>query len=44
MLTVLIVEARKLNRSLAALLAVAAPSLIAIFVFFNMLRGNEPSP
>ena len=40
----LVVEARKLNRSLAALLAVAAPSLIALFVFFNMLRGDEPSP
>ena len=40
----LAVEARKLNRSLAALLAVAAPSLIAIFVFFNMLRGKQPAP
>ncbi len=40
----LFVEARKLNRSLAALLAVAAPSLIAIFVFFNMLRGKEAQP
>jgi ABC-2 type transport system permease protein len=40
----LFVEARKLNRSLAALLAVAAPSLIAIFVFFNMLRGKQPAP
>ena len=40
----LFVEARKLNRSLAALLAVAAPSLIAIFVFFNMLRGKAPAP
>ncbi|MBW8303979.1 MAG: ABC transporter permease [Brevundimonas sp.] len=38
----LIVEARKLNRSLAAVLAVAAPSLIAIFVFFNMLRADQP--
>lgn len=38
------VEARKLNRSLAAVLAVAAPSLIAVFVFFMMLRGDEPSP
>lgn len=41
MLTVLSVEARKLNRSLAALLAVAAPSLIAIFLFFNILRGKS---
>ena len=40
----LFVEARKLNRSLAALLAVAAPTLIAIFVFFNMLRGKAPAP
>lgn len=40
----LIVEARKLNRSLAALLAIAAPSLIAVFVFFNMLRGKQPAP
>ena len=40
----LAVEARKLNRSLAALLAVAAPSLIAIFIFFNMLRGKQPAP
>ncbi len=38
------VEARKLNRSLAALLAVAAPSLIALFTFFNMLRGKEAAP
>lgn len=43
LLAPLIVEARKLNRSLAAVLAVAAPSLIAIFAFFNMLRGEEPS-
>lgn len=40
----LFVEARKLNRSLAAMLAAAAPSLIAIFVFFNMLRGKAPQP
>lgn len=40
----LFVEARKLNRSLAALLAVAAPSLIAIFTFFNLLRGKAPQP
>jgi ABC-2 type transport system permease protein len=44
MLAVLSVEIRKLNRSLAALLAVAAPTLIAVFVFFNMLRGKAPSP
>lgn len=44
MLAVLSVELRKLNRSLAALLAVAAPSLIAIFTFFNMMRGKAPQP
>ena len=44
MLAVLSVEARKLNRSLAALLAVAAPSLIAVFMFFNMLRGARAQP
>jgi ABC-2 type transport system permease protein len=44
MLAVLSVEARKLNRSLAAVLALAAPTLIAIFLFFNMLRGDEPQP
>ncbi|MEJ6790019.1 ABC transporter permease [Brevundimonas sp. BR2-1] len=41
---VLSVEIRKLNRSLAALLAVAAPALIAIFTFFNLLRGKAPQP
>lgn len=44
MLAVLSVEVRKLNRSLALLLALAAPTLIGIFVFFNMLRGDEPQP
>lgn len=44
MLTVLSVEARKLNRSLAALLAIAAPSLIAVFGFFMVLRGDKPMP
>lgn len=44
MLAVLSVEARKLNRSLAALLAVAAPTLIAIFIFFNMMRGEVAQP
>ncbi|WP_292030867.1 ABC transporter permease [Brevundimonas sp. UBA2416] len=44
MLAALFVEARKLNRSLAALLAIAAPSLIAVFVFFNMIRGKAPAP
>ena len=44
LLAPLIVEARKLNRSLAALLAVAAPTLIGLFTFFNMLRGKAPMP
>lgn len=44
MLAALSVETRKLNRSLAALLAVAAPSLIAVFTFFNMMRGKVAQP
>ncbi len=44
MLAVLSVELRKLNRSLAAVLAVAAPSLIAIFGFFMVLRGTRAQP
>jgi len=44
MLAVLSVEARKLNRSLAALLAVAAPSLIAVFGFFMLLRSTRAQP
>lgn len=44
MVSVLWVEARKLNRSLAAVLALAAPCLIAIFAFFNVLRGDAPKP
>lgn len=44
MLAVLSVEVRKLNRSLAILLAIAAPSLIAIFTFFNILRGKAGQP
>ncbi len=42
MFAALSVEFRKLNRSLALLLAVVAPALIAIFTFFNMLRGSQP--
>ena len=42
MFAALSVEFRKLNRSLALLLAVVAPVLIAIFTFFNMLRGSAP--
>lgn len=44
MLRVLTVELRKLNRSLAAALAIAAPGLIAVFTFFNMLRSTAPQP
>ncbi|MDR7231289.1 ABC-2 type transport system permease protein [Caulobacter sp. BE264] len=44
MLAVLSVEVRKLNRSLAAVLAIAAPTLIAIFLFFNLLRGKKAPP
>ena len=44
MLAALVVEARKLNRSLAVLLAVAAPTLIAVFGFFMVLRGEKSSP
>ena len=36
----LTVEAFKLRRSLALLLALAAPALIAVFLFFNLLRGD----
>lgn len=41
---VLIVELRKLNRSLAAALAVAAPGLIAVFTFFNTLQIGTAQP
>lgn len=37
------VEATKLRRSLALLLAVIAPSLVAVFVFFNLLRMERAS-
>ncbi|MBD8526892.1 ABC transporter permease [Pseudomarimonas arenosa] len=40
--TVLHVELFKLRRSLALLLALIAPSLIALFVFFNLLRMEKP--
>lgn len=39
--TAIAVEAVKLRRSLALLLAVVAPALIAIFVFFNLLRFDR---
>lgn len=44
MLAVLSVEIRKLNRSLALLLALAAPCLIGIFAFFNISRFDQPGP
>ena len=44
MLAVLSVEIRKLNRSLAAVLSLAAPSLIALFMFFTLLRGKKAAP
>ena len=42
--TALAVEAFKLRRSLALLLAAVAPLLIAIFVFFNLLRLDRAAP
>ena len=39
-----IVELIKLNRSLAALLAIIAPSLIGVFFFVNALRTKDPVP
>ena len=42
--TALAVEAHKLRRSLALLLATIAPLLIATFIFFNMLRLQKPMP
>jgi lantibiotic transport system permease protein len=41
--TAIAVEAMKLRRSLALLLGVVAPALIAIFVFFNLLRLDRAS-
>ena len=43
MLTVLSVEVRKLNRSLALVLAATAPALIAVFAFSMLLRSKTPS-
>lgn len=42
--TALAVEAAKLQRSLALLLALVAPLLIAVFVFFNLLRVDKAMP
>ncbi|HRO31776.1 MAG TPA: ABC transporter permease [Brevundimonas sp.] len=44
MWTVLNIEIRKLNRSLALLLAVTAPCLIGIFGFFNITRFDQAGP
>jgi ABC-2 type transport system permease protein len=44
MLAALSVEIAKLNRSLAALLAVAAPGLIGLLAFFIQLRAENPTP
>jgi ABC-2 type transport system permease protein len=44
MLAVLSVEVRKLNRSLASVLALAAPALIASFGFFIVLRASRAAP
>lgn len=41
--TAIAVEAYKLRRSLALVLAAAAPLFIAVFVFFNQLRFDEPA-
>ncbi|MCX7514143.1 ABC transporter permease [Frateuria hangzhouensis] len=42
--TALLVEHRKLRRSLALLLAASVPLLIAVFLFFNLLRGHQARP
>ena len=42
MLAVLSVEIRKLNRSLALVLAATAPALIAVFAFSMLLRSETP--
>ena len=42
--TALAVEAYKLKRSLALLLAAIAPLLIAVFIFFNLLRQERVIP
>ena len=42
--TALAVEAHKLRRSLALLLAAIAPLLIAAFIFFNLLRLKQSMP
>lgn len=44
MIAALSVELRKLNRSLAAVLALAAPALIGVIAFFNLLRLQHAMP
>lgn len=44
MWTALAIEVRKLRRSLALLLAIAAPSMIGLFVFFSTIRAKEAKP
>lgn len=39
-----VVEYRKLRHSLALLVAVVVPMLIAVFTFFNLLRDRHPRP
>ena len=43
-ITALAVEAYKLRRPLALLLAAVAPLLIAVFMFFNLLRMDKAAP
>ena len=42
-ITTLAVETFKLRRSLALWLALVAPLLVAIFVFFNLIRSGKPA-
>lgn len=39
-----VVEYHKLRRSLALLVAAVVPLLIAVFIFFNVVRGQHPRP
>ncbi|MCK7594837.1 ABC transporter permease [Pseudomarimonas salicorniae] len=41
---VVLVEVMKLRRSLALVLAAVAPGLVAVFLFFNLLRLHAPMP
>ncbi|UGB39033.1 ABC transporter permease [Frateuria soli] len=44
LLTAMRVEHRKLRRSLALVLALSVPLLIAVFLFFNLLRWHQARP